>query len=138
MSIDIIYVDMFYVECDVALIETKFFEQQMNIANITFHALNGIADTLRPVTVEDVCADMPMGRHVKRALEFAYDIPPETEINRTIRWLDRLIQSQVSLRQAKSWAYDSGRLIGLVQNKRSLEEALHRRQCATSAIRGKL
>ncbi|NTS31307.1 hypothetical protein HQ945_08565 [Phyllobacterium sp. BT25] len=99
-------------------------------ANSVFHALTNVVKSVRSVTVEDICSDMPMGRHVKKALEFGYNIPPETEINHAIRWLDRLIQSQVSLRQAKSWAYDSNRLIGLVQNKRSLEEALERRQAA--------
>lgn len=96
----------------------------INPANHVFHALTGMFS----VTVEDICSDMPMGKHVLRALEHAYNIPPTTEINKAIRWMDRLILSQKSHRQAKSWAYDSNKLIGLVQNKRSLEEALERRE----------
>lgn len=87
------------------------------LANAAFRAINA---ALSPITVEMICSNLSNGRHTLSALENAYNMPRETEINTAIRWLDRLIKSHVSLRQAGHPSYDSLHLNNLVDHKHAL------------------
>lgn len=92
------------------------------LANAAFHAIGAaIATPVSPtVTVEDICALIHQGKHTRRSLACVFDIPADTEINRALRRIDHLISGQVSFRQSKHWAFDSNRLIALVQCRDAL------------------
>lgn len=69
-------------------------------------------------TVKDICATLENGRHVQNALHFAFDIPPETEINRAIRRLDEKIRLETALEY--HWSYSHNLNVAMRQAKLSL------------------
>lgn len=99
----------------------------MNVSNLVFHAIADVAQSVEPVTVDDICALIHQGRHTRRALD-CFEIPPETEINRALRRIDHKIDVQKHHRQrasqGKTNSYDSNELIALVQCRQALNLGL--------------
>lgn len=84
------------------------------------NAMLAISGALKPVTIEMICSKLSNGRHTLSVLEQAFNMPRDTEVNVALRWLDRLIESQVALKQAGHQAYDCLRLKNLVDHKNAL------------------